>query len=136
MKLHGVVLLMSSVLMLGNVAHGWQQGSGDASEIWGGRGVTMRMTAEGATLEFDCAHGNIAQAIKPDAQGEFTASGTYTAERGGPVQKANPASDKPATYHGTIKGDSMQLVIKLSDNETLPSLTLTRGNAGRLVRCR
>ena len=137
MKLHLVVLFLSSLVVLSGVARGWQQSTGDSAEIWGGRGVTMRMSAQGATLEFDCAHGSITQPIKPDAKGEFKASGTYTAERGGPVLKANPPRDVPAVYRGVIDGDSMRLEIVMSDKDQSPApLTLTRGNAGRLVKCR
>ena len=137
MKLHLVVLFLSSLVVLSGVARGWQQSTGDSAEIWGGRGVTMRMSAQGATLEFDCAHGSITQPIKPDANGKFSASGTYTAERGGPVLKANPPHDTPAVYRGVIDGDSMRLEIVVSDKDQSPApLTLTRGNAGRLVKCR
>lgn len=138
MKMQLVVLFLCTVFASGNAAYGGQQSIEGASEIWGGRGVTLRMTAQGATseLQFDCAHGNVAQAIKPDAKGEFSVSGTYTAERGGPVRKSDSASGVPAIYQGRISGDTMQLVIKLSDKETLPALTLTRGAVGRLVKCR
>ncbi len=136
MKIHLVALFLCTLIVAGNAAYGWQQSGEDASEMWGGRGVTMRMTAQGATLEFDCAHGNVAQAIKADAKGEFSVPGTYTAERGGPIRKSDSASGVPAIYQGRISGDTMQLEIKLSDTETLPALTLTRGAAGRLVKCR
>ena len=137
MKLHMVVLFLGSLVALSGAAQGWQQSTADSAEIWGGRGVTMRMTAQGTALEFDCAHGSITQPIKPDAKGNFSESGTYTAERGGPVLKANPPRDIPATYRGVINGDTMRLEITLSDKDQSPApLTLTRGNAGRLVKCR
>jgi hypothetical protein len=137
MRLHVVVLFLSSLVALGGVARGWQPSTGNSSEIWGGRGVTMRMTGQGAMLEFDCAHGSITQPIKPDAKGEFRGSGTYTAERGGPVLKADQPHDIPAMYRGVIDGDSMRLEIVVSDKDQSPApLTLTRGNAGRLVKCR
>ena len=113
------------------------QDNGASSESWGGRGVTMTMSAQGATLEFDCAHGAILQAIKPNAEGEFSAAGTYTPEMGGPVRKDNPPRDLPATYKGTIHGDAMELEVLLNDkNMAPPSMTLTRGSLGRLHKCR
>jgi len=141
MKLNPSMLFLSGVIlglfMLSADAHSRQLEAGNSAELWGGRGVTMRMTARGATLEFDCAHGSITEPIKPDAKGEFRASGTYTAESGGPVLQANPPRDLPATYRGAISGDTMRLEIKLSaKDETLTSFTLERGKAGRLVKCR
>src|SRR5271165_5451825 len=59
MRMHLVVVFLCTLIVGGNVAYGWQQSSDNASEMWGGRGVTMRMTAQGATLQFDCAHGNL-----------------------------------------------------------------------------
>jgi hypothetical protein len=107
------------------------------SNTWGGTHVSMQMTAEGATLQFDCAQGEIQQPIKPNASGEFRVSGTYTPQRGGPVQKDNPPRDLPAIYKGTIHGDTMQLEIVLDDQQQAPeSFTLTRGKTGRVVTCR
>lgn len=134
---HLLLAVMGVLIAFGGMAADWQQSTGSSSEVWGGRGVTMRITAQGATLEFDCAHGNITQPIKPDAKGEFKASGTYTAERGGPVLKASPPRDVPAVYQGVIDGESMRLEIVVGDkDQSPPPLTLTRGTAGRLVKCR
>lgn len=107
------------------------------SERWGGLHVSMQMTTGGATLRFDCAQGEIQQPIKPNASGEFSVSGTYTPERGGPVQKDNPSPDLPAVYKGTIHDDTMQLEIVLHDKQQAPEpFILTRAKTGRVVRCR
>jgi len=133
-----VGILLSAVALLGSSAMGWQRGDSSGSpQVWGGRDVSMKTSAEGATLEFDCAHGAITQPIKPDAKGGFSVSGTYTPERGGPVQKSNPQRDSPAVYKGFIDGDSMHLEVVLTDGtQAPPPLSLTRGKAGRLVKCR
>ena len=95
------------------------------------------MTAQGATIEFDCGHGSILQPVKPNAAGEFSVAGTFTPERGGPIRKDSLPSDLPATYKGTISGDSMHLEIVLSDKDRQPPpFTLTRGGAGKLMKCR
>jgi hypothetical protein len=127
--------LLWSVVLLGGPTAGAQD-SRDA-EAWGGRGITMQLTAQGATIEFDCGHGSISRRIHPNASGHFRVPGTYTPERGGPVMKDNAASDLPATYEGTIRGDSMTLKIVLSDKDRQPTpFTLTRGKRGRVVKCR
>ncbi|HLI62934.1 MAG TPA: hypothetical protein VKV05_06015 [Terriglobales bacterium] len=143
MKLDPVLTFLSALtcalLLLGNAKAIGQQGAGSESsgEVWGGRGVLLKMNAQGATLEFDCARGTILQPIKPDANGEFSVSGTYSRERGGPVRKGNPGNAAPAIYKGSIQGDTMQLEIIPEDSgQALPALTLARGEAGRLVKCR
>ena len=56
-----------------------------------------------------------------------------------PVTLANPPRDLPATYKGSIKGDTMRLQVVLADKDKDQSpdpYTLTRGKTGRVVRCR
>ncbi|MGC2110744.1 MAG: hypothetical protein WA655_14585 [Candidatus Korobacteraceae bacterium] len=128
-----------TVLALATSAAGLPQARDNEAppDTWGGLHVSMQMTAEGATLQFDCAQGEIQQPIKPNASGAFSVPGTYTPQRGGPVQKDNPPRDLPAIYKGTIHGDTMQLEIVLDDKSQAPeSLTLTRGKTGRVVQCR
>jgi hypothetical protein len=130
-------LFLCSTLLAGGLASSGQCGDNDGGEIWGGLHVSMQMTAQGATLEFDCAHGAILAAVKPDAAGDFRVTGTYTPEHGGPIRKDNPPRDLPATYKGTIHGDTMQLQVELSDKDQQPpALTLTRGTNGRVMKCR
>jgi hypothetical protein len=112
----------------------------DASpDTWGGRDISMEMTPQGATLQFDCAHGLVLEPIKANAKGDFIARGSYTPEHGGPISLANPPRDLPATYKGSIKGDTMRLQVVLADKDKDQSpdpYTLTRGKTGRVVRCR
>jgi len=130
--------LLCAVALSGSSAMGCQEGgSGGSPQIWGGRDVSLEMSAEGATLEFDCAHGAITQPIKPNAKGEFSVPGAYTPEHGGPVKKSNLPRDLPAVYKGIIDGDTMHLEVVLTDGaQAPPPLSLTRGKPGRLVKCR
>jgi len=124
------MLLGSAMLCLTAQEH-------EDAERWAARGIVLRMTASGASLEFDCAHGSISEPIKPNAAGEFSVAGTYTPESGGPVRKDNPPRDLPATYKGTISGDTMHLEVLLEEKDLQPpAFTLTRGSFGKLVRCR
>jgi hypothetical protein len=108
-----------------------------ASEVWGGQDVRLRINAEGATVEFDCANGKILQPIKADANGEFTARGTYTPGRFGPIRKDDPPREMPAIYKGKISGDTVHLQVIL-ENKAIqpPPFTLTKGKDGHVVRCR
>ena len=137
MRLSAIPLLMGALVCAVIPLAARQSGESESSERWGGRNISMQMTVEGASLEFDCGRGAILQPIKPNAAGDFSVAGTYTQEMGGPVLKNNPPRDLPATYKGRISGDTMHLEIVLSDKDLqLPAFTLTRGSAGRLVKCR
>jgi len=106
-------------------------------DVWGGPHVSMVISEKNATLEFDCAEGVVLNPIKPDANGNFRVDGTYTPQRGGPVKKDSPPADLPATYKGTIHGNTMQLQIVLaSQDQQPPALTLTKGQAGHVGKCR
>ena len=143
MKLHCIgtlLVVLTGALMLASAPATNLQRGQDASttpDVWGGNHVSMEVTPQGATLEFDCAHGNMLEPIKANAKGEFAARGTYTPERGGPISRDNPPRDLPAIYKGSIDGDTMRLEIMLAEKEQAPeALTLTRGKAGRVVKCR
>jgi hypothetical protein len=115
-----------------------QRGNASAPpNVWGGNAVSMAVTPQGATLEFDCAHGNMLEPIKANAKGEFKARGTYSPEQGGPVSRDNSPSDLPAIYKGSIDGNTMLLEIILADQQQAPkTFTLTQGKAGHVVKCR
>jgi hypothetical protein len=107
-----------------------------ASELWGGKDIQMNMDSQGATLQFPCADGKILEPIKAASNGEFTARGTYTPGQFGPIRKDNPPRELPAVYKGTLSGNTMHLQIVLSDKSLQPPpVTLSKGKAGRVVRC-
>lgn len=146
MKLHWIgtlsvvpAVVLAGALMLVSKAATSQQGqeASPTPDVWGGHHVRMKVTPQGAALEFDCAHGSVPEPININAKGEFTVRGTYTPERGGPVSRDNPPPDLPATYKGSIEGETMRLEIMLGEKEQAPQpFILTRGKVGRLVKCR
>jgi hypothetical protein len=138
MKRISTFSVCAGILLLGiAIARCQQTPPAGTPEVWGGQHVSMVISQENSTLEFDCAEGIIMSAIHPDAGGNFTASGTYTPQRGGPVQKDAVPNDLPATYEGNIQGDTMHLKVVLVDkSQQPPPLTLMRGKAGRVVKCR
>jgi hypothetical protein len=111
--------------------------SNDTEEsVWGGPHVRLSITSNGAEVEFDCAHGEMKGAIKPNQDGRFDLPGTFVRE-GGPVRSDENASAQSVRYSGVIKGDTMTLTITLTDSkEKLDELTLKRGNQGRLWKCK
>jgi hypothetical protein len=105
--------------------------------VWGGLHVRLVITSGGAEVEFDCAHGEIKVPLKADAQGHFDLPGTFVRERGGPARADETESGEPVRYSGRIEGDKMSLTITLSsNNEKLDDFSLTRGNQGRLFKCK
>lgn len=102
---------------------------------WGGQGVSMDVTDDGATLEFDCATGRITGAIVPDSAGKFSVKGLFARERPGPTREEDQ-NGQPATYAGVITGDNLTLTITLTRNdEKAGTFTLGHGKPARIRRC-
>ncbi len=105
---------------------------------WNGAHVNVELTAQGGTVEFDCAHGAIDQPVAPDQRGRFDVTGRYFEERGGPVRADVPEDKGMAVrYHGTVKADRMRLTVTRSDSGVrVGAFTLVRGAEPTLVKCR
>jgi hypothetical protein len=104
---------------------------------WGGDHVRLRVREGGAEVEFDCAHGTLAETLALDAEGRFDVSGTYVREGPGPIRLNRLPSARPARYSGRVEGQTMTLSVKFNDNsQALDALTLARGSEGRLWKCR
>jgi hypothetical protein len=107
-----------------------------APGIWGGEHVGLLVTDRGGSLEYDCAHGKIGQALVTDAAGRFDLRGTHTREHGGPIREDEVADTHPARYSGTTDGRTMILTVTLSDSgERIGTFELTRGRNGWILRC-
>lgn len=107
----------------------------DLRGTWGGQSIAMEVGEGGAEIEFDCAHGRIAEKIAPDGGGKFEAKGVFERERGGP-QRMGENNEQPAVYRGSIKEKTMTLSIELTrNNEDLGTFTLTQGSTGKIHKC-
>jgi hypothetical protein len=113
-------------------------GDGPKSSLlgsWGGDGAGIEITADGARLEFDCAHGTIDEPIRIDDAGRFEAKGTYVREEPGPTRKEDRGGE-PARFRGKVEGDSLSLTLELPGSDRSPSpFTLTRGRLPRIRSC-
>jgi hypothetical protein len=107
-----------------------------APVVWGGEHIEMQITARGATIEFDCAHGAFDGTLKTDSKGHFAIAGTFSPEHAGPTRDDGPPP-LAATYAGTIKDDAMSLQVTVRGQE-IPVMTfeLVRGRAGSVRKCR
>jgi len=107
-----------------------------ATGMWGGDHVNMEVTAAGATLDFDCAHGTIAGQLVVDENGKFSLRGRYVQEHGGPTRQDEDQSGQPATYSGTSDGKTLTLTIMIDGtNEVIATYKLTQGKMGRVRKC-
>jgi hypothetical protein len=103
---------------------------------WGGSHVSMRVTAAGASLEYDCAEGVIEEPLRPDGEGRFTVTGTHTPGRGGPIRPGEILPPFRARYDGRVRGEQMSLRVIITETGVeLGSFELRHGSSGLLVRC-
>jgi hypothetical protein len=126
-----VIVLLSVVTVTAKI----QKMQRIATGPWGGQHISMNVTAKSATIEYDCATGVINGPLIVDADGHFNLHGTHRMERGGPVRADEKPSGQPATYTGTIKGNTMTLTLKVGDSDE-ETFTLEKGKPGELVKCK
>ena len=104
--------------------------------VWGGVGIRLDLTAQGAAIEYDCAHGTIDQPVVADRNGRFSATGVHVREHGGPIRADEPSDRHPARYDGEVTGRSMRLTVMLLDvAQSLGPFDLTLGGAARIAKC-
>jgi len=105
--------------------------------VWGGEHVRLRVTDAGGQIEYDCAHGTVAEPLVLDAQGRFNVKGTHVREHGGPIRVGLEPATLPARYTGSVEGQKMTLTVTLTDEQTtIGTFTLTRGGEGQLWKCK
>ncbi len=124
---------------VGNRANGEAQIKMDGLKtgVWGGQHISLDVTEQGATVEYDCAHGSIDGKIIPDASGNFNVAGTHVRDHGGPVRKDEIEDAHPARFSGQIRNDTMTLTVTESDtNESVGTFTLVHGASPRIMKCK
>ena len=108
----------------------------DLGGSWGGNHVALTLTADGGTLDYDCASGSIDGPLRIDASGRFSARGTHSPGQGGPQRQGEEPPLLPADYSGEVSGDSMTLLVRVpSAGIEIGPLTLRRGAEPVLFRC-
>jgi hypothetical protein len=104
--------------------------------MWGGDHIALTVADAGSHLEFDCAHGDIPGMLTINTGNEFDVQGTYVREHGGPIVVGAVPDSHPAAYVGSVSAATMALTIRLTDtNELIGTFTLSRGSAGRVLKC-
>ena len=103
---------------------------------WGGQNVQLDVTEAGVQIRFSCARGTIEQPLTLDAEGRFSAQGTFVAQGAGPTREDNPPKSRPAVYSGVVHDKAMTLTVTVADDkEEGGTFELTRGEPGHIRRC-
>lgn len=128
----GLLIMLLAVLTVSAKIQKMQRIS---TGMWGGQHISLNVGSKSATIEYDCATGVIDGPLVVDAEGRFNLRGTHRPERGGPIRADDNRPGEPATYKGTIKGNTMTLILKVGDSEE-ETFTLEKGKPGELVKCK
>ena len=104
---------------------------------WGGKGARLEVTAKGAEVELDCAHGTIDAPLVLNADGAFDVKGKLVLERPGPAFESGPDQGLAVRYKGTLEGDTLSLTIVRDDASAKPlsNVKATRGGDAKLTKC-
>jgi hypothetical protein len=104
---------------------------------WGGAHISIEVGEKSATIDYDCANGAIDGPFTIDSKGRFSWRGTFNREHPGPIRIDEKPNSRAAIYSGSIKGDTMNLTVRLVDSkEEIATFTLTRGRSGRVFKCK
>jgi len=105
--------------------------------VWGGKGIQLTVTANGAGIDYGCDSGTIDGPIQPDSRGKFVARGTHVFGRGGPRAPGDPApKPREARYQGVSKGNKLELTVLLPElDRNLGKFTVQLGQRPTLERC-
>src|SRR5688572_1821096 len=128
------VVLVSLVLFISVTAQA-QNMQRIPTGVWGGLHINIEVGEKSARIEYDCANGVINGPLLLDTNGNFDLRGTHRMERGGPIRDGGDSKGQPATYTGSIKGNTMTLTLKVGDGDA-ESFTLEKGRVGKLMKCK
>ena len=102
---------------------------------WGGIGIAIEVTASGARVELDCAHGQIDSPLRLDADGKFALDGSIVFERPGPVREGEPERRQAVRWEGRLENDTLTLVVVRPNAPSSRPLSAALGKPPVLRKC-
>ena len=104
----------------------------EVSGTWGGDNAGMIVKDSDVHVHIGCTLGDAVGPIRPAANGEFTATGTYNVD----AYPVDRGITHPATFTGRIVGTTMTLTVSLNDiTRVLGPVTLTYGKEPTMGPC-
>jgi hypothetical protein len=105
--------------------------------IWGGQGIQLTVTDDGARLDYGCDSGTIDGRVQLDSSGKFVARGSHTFGQGGPRGRGDSAVKvHKASFEGTQEGKTLRLTVLLPElKRKLGDFALQLGRRASLERC-
>ena len=128
-------IVLGVSLLLIAIGVGSQKMQPIATGVWGGQHINLEADEKSATIEYDCANGSIDGPLVVDGNGKFSWRGTHRMERGGPIRADEKSKEYPATYTGSVNGNTMTLTLRVSDMDE-ETFTLEKGKPGDLFKCK
>jgi len=134
---HAKMIAAESELKMADLSTSGSRTKSLPAGLWGGKHISMEVTSQRATVEYDCAHAVIEQRIVIDRRGRFNVSGMQFPERGGPVRQDQQASGYPVRFTGRINGKTMTLSVSNNlTKEAIGTFTLVHGAEPKLMKCK
>ena len=104
----------------------------EVSGTWGGDNAGLIVSNADVHVHIGCTLGDAVGPIRPDADGRFTATGTYNVDAF-PVDRGIV---HPARFTGQITGQTMTLTVTLTDTaRVLGPVALTYGKEPKMGPC-
>lgn len=129
------VVILAAVSILGGCGDDPVRPATRLEGNWGAEHIDLVAAAEGAVVEYDCAHGTIDGSPTVDPDGSFDLPGTLVPE-GGPVDGDAPPEVISVRYAGRLEGDRLELTVTRADSgDVIGSFVLARGVRGRIRKC-
>ncbi len=125
-------LALCGVLLLAVPAVAQQPGDPLDSGAWGGDGMLLLVGAEGASAEFNCAHGETSGRIDFGEDRRFRVDGWIVEEGGAAAQEDR----KSAVFIGRLRREVLTVTVRYgSEPKELGPFELRQGGNARVAKC-
>lgn len=102
---------------------------------WGGDRARLKLSPNGGRIDYDCGSGTIKGPLRLDSKGRFKANGDHEDYSSGPVSGDKAPALRSTIYRGSLRGDTLTLVVQVSGQSELRTLNLVRNKRVKLIRC-